>query len=51
MRIIGFLALIVATLWLGDLMFNNGRYGNQVWQELNQQAQKAKYEVRRWIRF
>jgi lysylphosphatidylglycerol synthetase-like protein (DUF2156 family) len=51
MRIISFLVLIVAALWLGDIMFNNSRYGNQVWQELNQQAQKANYEVRRWIRF
>jgi lysylphosphatidylglycerol synthetase-like protein (DUF2156 family) len=51
MRILGFLVLIVAALWLADMMFNNSRYGNQVWHELNQQAQKANYEVRRWVRF
>jgi hypothetical protein len=51
MRIIGFLVFCAAVLWLGDTMFNNSRYGNQIWQELNQQAQKANYEVRRWVRF
>jgi hypothetical protein len=51
MRILGFLAFCLAALWLADLMLYNGRYGNQIWHELNQQAQKANYEVRRWVRF
>ena len=51
MRILGFLAFCTAALWLGDSMFYNGRYSNQVWQELSQQAQSANYEVRRWVRF
>ena len=51
MRILGFLAFCAGALWLGDWMFYNGRYTNQVWQELNQQAQNANQEVRRWVRF
>jgi hypothetical protein len=51
MRILGFLAFCAAALCLGDWMFYNGRYSNQVWQELNQQAQNANQEVRRWVRF
>jgi hypothetical protein len=51
MRILGFLLFCAVALWLADLMLYNGRYGNQIWQELNQQAQKANYEVRRWVRF
>jgi lysylphosphatidylglycerol synthetase-like protein (DUF2156 family) len=51
MRILGLLVFCAAALWLGDVMYYNGRYSNQVWQELNQQAQKANSEVRRWVRF
>jgi lysylphosphatidylglycerol synthetase-like protein (DUF2156 family) len=51
MRILGFLAFCAAALWLADAMFYNGHYSNQIWLELNQQAQSANYEVRRWVRF
>jgi hypothetical protein len=51
MRILGFLVFCAAALWVAYLMFYKGRYSNQVWLELNQQAQKANYEVRRWVRF
>jgi hypothetical protein len=51
MRIFGFLAFCAAAVWLADTMFYNGRYSNQVWEELNQQAQNANYEVRRRVRF
>jgi len=51
MRILGFLLFCAVAIWLGDMMFYNGRYGNQVWLELNQQAQKANSEIRRWTRF
>jgi hypothetical protein len=51
MRIIGFLLFCAAALWVADVMFYKGHYSNQVWLELNQQAQKANYEIRRWVRF
>ena len=51
MRILGFLAFCAAALWLADAMFYNGHYSNQIWLGLNQQAQSANYEVRRWVRF
>jgi hypothetical protein len=51
MRILGFLLFCSVALWVADVMFYEGRYSNQVWRELNQQAQKANYEVRRWVRF
>jgi hypothetical protein len=51
MRILGFLVIGAVALWLGDAMLNNGRYGNQLWQGLNAQVQKADYEVRSWLRF
>jgi hypothetical protein len=50
MRILGFLLFCAIALWLADLMFNNGRDGNQIWLELNQQAQNADHEIRRWSR-
>jgi hypothetical protein len=51
MRILGFLVFCTVALWVADVMFYKGRYSNQVWLELNQQAQKANYEIRRWVRF
>jgi lysylphosphatidylglycerol synthetase-like protein (DUF2156 family) len=51
MRILGFILFCAVALWLADVMFYDSRYSNQIWFELNQQAQKANYEVRRWVRF
>jgi len=51
MRILGFLLFCAVALWLVDMMFYNGRYGNQIWLELDQQARNANYEIRRWTRF
>jgi len=51
MRILGFLLFCAIALWLADLMFYNGRYANRVWLELNQQAQNANHEIRKWVRF
>jgi hypothetical protein len=51
MRILGFLVFGAVTLWLGDVVFYEGRYGKQTWLELSQDAQKAGDELRRWTRF
>ena len=51
MRILGFLLLCAVAFWLVDMLFCNGRYGNQIWLELNQQARSANYEIRRWTSF
>lgn len=51
MRILGFLLFSAIALWLVDITFYDGRYGKRIWRELNQQAQKANYEVRRWTSF
>ena len=51
MRILGFLLFCAITLWLADIMIYKGRYGNQVWLELQQEVQNASHEMRRWIRF
>jgi hypothetical protein len=50
-RYVGFLVLILAALWAGDRYFYNGRYFNEILFDLNQEAQKLNYEVRRWVRF
>ena len=51
MRILGFLLFCAGALWLADMMFYHGRYGNLIWLELNQQVRNANYEIRRLIRF
>lgn len=50
-RILIFLLFCAVALWFVDMRFYKGRYGNQIWLELNQQAQNANYEIRRWTRF
>jgi hypothetical protein len=50
-RILSFLLFCAVVLWLADKLYNHGRYGNQIWLEANQQAQKANYEIRRWTKF
>jgi hypothetical protein len=51
MRFLVFLILVLAALWAGDRYFYNGRYFNGILFDLNQEAQKVNYEVRRWVRF
>jgi hypothetical protein len=51
MRILGLVLFCAIALWLADLAVYNGRYGNQVWLELKQEAQNASHEMRRWVRF
>ena len=51
MRILLFIAFCVAALWLGDVLFLKSRYSNEVWFEMNQEAQKINYDIRRWIKF
>jgi hypothetical protein len=51
MRTLLFIVFCAAALWTADVLFFKSRYSNEVWYEINQQAQKINYEVRRWIRF
>ena len=51
MRFLVFLVFILTVLWAGDRYFYNGRYFNRILFDLNQEAQKVNYEVRRWVRF
>jgi hypothetical protein len=51
MRILLFIAFCVAALWLSDVLFFKSRYSNEIWHELNQEAQKFNREMQRWIKF
>jgi lysylphosphatidylglycerol synthetase-like protein (DUF2156 family) len=51
MRILLFMVFCVAALWLGHVLFFKSRYSNEVWFEMNQEAQKINYDIRRWIKF
>jgi hypothetical protein len=50
-RILLFIVFCVAALWLGDVLFFKNRYGNEVWYELKQEAQKINCDIRWWIKF
>jgi hypothetical protein len=41
----------LGALWLGDVLFFKSRYSNEVWFEINQEAQKISYDIRRWTSF
>jgi hypothetical protein len=51
MRFVIQAVVIIAVLWLGDMIFFKGQYTNQVWVEVNRQMQDLNYAVRRWIKF
>jgi hypothetical protein len=51
MRFLLFIVFCAAALWLGDVLFFKGQYSNEVWRDLNQEAQKINYTIRRWVKF
>jgi hypothetical protein len=51
MRILLLIVFCVAALWLSDVLFLKNRYSNEIWHEMNQEARKINYEIRRWIKF
>jgi hypothetical protein len=51
MRILLFILFCAAALWLSDLLFFKSRHSNEIWDEMDQEARKINYEIRRWIKF
>jgi hypothetical protein len=51
MRFLLFLIVCAAALWIGDVLFFKGRYRNEIWRDMEIEAQKMNYEVRRAVRF
>jgi hypothetical protein len=50
MRFLLFLIFCVAVLWIGDIYFCHGRYRNEMWRDMQIEADKINYDVRRAIR-
>jgi hypothetical protein len=51
MRFLLFLIACAAALWIGDVLFFKGRYRTEIWRDMETEAQKINYEVRRAVRF
>jgi hypothetical protein len=51
MRFLIFLIVCAAVLWIGDMFFFKSRYRNEIWRDMEIEAQKINYEVRRAVRF
>jgi hypothetical protein len=51
MRFLLFAIACVVALGIGDMLFFKGRYRNEIWRDVEIEAQKMNYEVRRAIRF
>jgi len=49
MRFLLFLILCVAILWIGDIYCYHGRYRNELWRDIQIEAQKINYDVRRAV--
>ena len=50
MRYFLYLIAVLAVLWTGDQYFYKGRYFNELWFGLNQEALNIQFEIRRWTR-
>jgi hypothetical protein len=51
MRFLLFLFVCVVVLGIADMVFFKSRYRNEIWRDLEIEAQKINYEVRRTVRF
>jgi hypothetical protein len=51
MRILLFLLVCAAALFLGDMFFYKSRYRNEIWRDMQYEGQKINYEIRRWIKY
>jgi hypothetical protein len=49
MRFLLFLIVCIAVLWIGDMFFFHSRYRNELWRDVQIQAQKINYDVRRAV--
>jgi hypothetical protein len=49
MRFLVFLIVGAAVLWLGDMYFYHGKYRNELGRDMQYQAQKIEYDVRRAV--
>jgi hypothetical protein len=47
MRFLLYLIVCAVALWLGDMYFYHGRYRNELWRDMQYQARKIEYDVRR----
>lgn len=50
MRYLLYLIVMLAVLWAGDRYFYKGRYFNDLWFGLNQEALNIQFEIRRLTR-
>jgi hypothetical protein len=51
MRFLLFLFVCATVLWMADMFFFKSRYRNEIWRDIEIEAQKLNYEVRRAVRF
>ena len=49
MRFLLLLIFFVAVLWIGDMYFFHSRHRNELWRDMQIEAQKINYDVRRAI--
>jgi lysylphosphatidylglycerol synthetase-like protein (DUF2156 family) len=49
MRFFLFLIICAAALWIGDMFLYHGRYRNELWRDVQIEAQKINYDVRRAV--
>jgi hypothetical protein len=49
MRFLLFLIVCATVFWIGDMYFFHSRYRNELWRDVQIQAQKINYDVRRAI--
>jgi purine-cytosine permease-like protein len=51
MRFLIYIIVCVAVVWIADMFFFKSRYRNEIWRDMEIEAQKINYEVRRAVRF
>jgi hypothetical protein len=49
MRFLLYLIVCAVALWLGDMYFYHGRYRNELWRDMQIEADKINYDVRRAV--
>ena len=49
MRFLLYLIVCAAILWIGDMFFFHGRYRNELWSDVQIEARKIDYDLRRAV--
>jgi len=49
MRFLLYLIICAAVLWTGDMFFFHSRYRHELWRDMQTEAQKINYDVRRAV--